>query len=40
MIIEARKYYPHFFSTDLPELPAAPNTFEIEAERETGKLIG
>ncbi len=38
MIMEARKYYPHFFSAELPELPAAPDAFEVEATREMDKL--
>ncbi len=37
MIMEARKYYPHFFSADLPVFPAAPDAFEVEAARETDK---
>lgn len=37
MLLEARKYYPHLFSGELPELPAAPDTFEAEAAKETDK---
>jgi transglutaminase-like putative cysteine protease len=39
MIMESRKYYPHFFSDDLPESPAAPDAFELEAARERDKMI-